>query len=113
MTTAADSRYRCPSPRTTATADQTQAATVPSETRVSMVLAPWRALTAAARWNCQPHHQTTTPDSNSDHHSQPGTRVAGTMPQSTTGTESTTATSSRTGRGVGVCWSVGAGRVAS
>ncbi len=86
---------------------------MPRETRVSMVLAPWRALTAAARWNGQPDHHTTTPDRSRDHHSQPSTRVLGTMPHSTTGTVSTDATSSRTGRGIGVSRGVGAGRAAS
>ena len=79
---------------------------------------PWcsrraAALTAAARWNCQPDHHTTTPDRSSDHHSHPANRVAGTMPQRTTGTDSTTATSSRTGGGVGVASGVGAGSAAS
>ena len=78
-----------------------------------MVLAPWRALTAAARWNCQPHHHTTTPDSRSDHHSHPATRVSGTIPHATTGTDSTAATRSRTGGGAGVSSGLGAGSAAS
>ena len=46
-------------PTNSARIDHRNAAVVPTETRVSMVAAPWRALIQAARWNGQPAHTTT------------------------------------------------------
>jgi hypothetical protein len=42
------------SPRNSAHTDQPNAASVPTDTRVSMVAAACRRLTAMARWNGQP-----------------------------------------------------------
>ena len=58
------------SPRKSAQSDQPKAARVPSETRVSMVAAPCRRLTQAARWNGQPPQTTTGAASVSDAHCQ-------------------------------------------
>ena len=40
-------------PKNSAHSDQPNAASVPTEIRVSMVAAPWRRLAQAARWNGQ------------------------------------------------------------
>ena len=63
----------------------------PIDTRVSIVLAPCRALTAAARWNGQPHTHTTTLASASDTHCQVGNCHAGTIENAITGTPSAAA----------------------
>ena len=46
-------------PRNKAYSDHPNAAIVPTETRVSMVVWPWRRLAQAARWNGSPPHTTT------------------------------------------------------
>ena len=58
MITAPTSKYVSPTPPTSATTDQPQAASVPIETRVYMDATPWRALRAAARWNGPPAQST-------------------------------------------------------
>ncbi len=59
-------------PQTSAYRDCRYAAMVPSETSVSIVVAPWRRLTHAARWNGQPAHTTTGVARTSETHCQPG-----------------------------------------
>src|SRR5680860_1556498 len=46
-------------PRNRAHSDQSHAALTPTEIRVSIVAAPWRALVKAARWNGKAPHTTT------------------------------------------------------
>ena len=58
------------SPKNSAQIDQPKAARVPSEISVSMVAAPWRRLTAAARWKGQPPQTTTGAASVNDSHCQ-------------------------------------------
>ena len=82
-----------PAPRnTSATTDQSQAATVPSDTSVSIVTAPWRRLMSVARWNGQPAQKMTGVASTSAIHCQPSIMSAGTIETRTTGTERTAAT---------------------
>jgi hypothetical protein len=59
VTAAATSKYSSEVPRSTATVDQRNAASVPIETSVSMVAARRRRLSRAARWNGHPAHATT------------------------------------------------------
>ncbi len=94
MIAAATSKYVSPSPRTRATTDQPQAASVPSETSVSMVAAPCRRLRSAARWNESPPQRTTGVARANDSHSQPGKRSGGIMPSATTGAVSAAETAS-------------------
>ena len=55
MVTAPTSKYMCsPGKATTTVADHAQAASVPIEISVSIVAAPCRRLSAAARWKGQP-----------------------------------------------------------
>ena len=54
----------------TESTDQPQAASVPTEIRVSMVAAPWRRFCQAALWNGQPAHSTTGVASWSESHCQ-------------------------------------------
>ena len=63
-----------------------------------MVVAPCRALTAAARWNGQPAHSTTGVDRASETHSHDSNRRGGNIPSSTTGSVRAAATSRRTRR---------------
>ena len=57
-------------PKNSATSDQPKAASTPSETSVSIVVAPWRRLAHAARWNGHAPHTTTGAASVSDSHCQ-------------------------------------------
>lgn len=52
--TAATSKYTCPVPRSSTTMDHVHAVTEPTVTRVSMVVARWRADMTVERWNGQP-----------------------------------------------------------
>ncbi len=52
------------------TTDHPQAASVPTEMRVSMVAVPWRRFCQAALWNGQPAHSTTGVASWSESHCQ-------------------------------------------
>lgn len=52
--TAPVSKYTCPVPRTKATADHVHAASEPTVTSVSIVVAPWRADMTVERWKSQP-----------------------------------------------------------
>lgn len=58
------------SPRNSAYSDQRKALMTPSETRVSMVVAPWRRFTQAALWNGQAAQVTTGAASVSEAHCQ-------------------------------------------
>ena len=102
---------------TSATTDQPQAASVPSETSVSMVAAPWRRFAHAARWNGHPAHRTTGVARASATHCQPSNWRAGIIDSSTTGTVSAADTRNRrrsgaAGRlgGAGPAVRAGAGR---
>ena len=77
------------------TADQPQAASVPTEMSVSIVAVPWRRLSAAARWNCQPPQRTTGVASWSESHCHASNWSEGTITSSTTGSESAVVTSRR------------------
>ena len=79
-------------PNTSAQTLHRYAAPVPSVISVSIVIAPWRALTNVARWNGHPPHSTTGVASTRDTHCQPGNCHAGTMPSATTGTARTALT---------------------
>jgi hypothetical protein len=73
------------SPKKSAQSDQAKAAITPTLTRVSMVAAPWRAFTAAARWKGQAP-QTATGDARvSASHCQFVNCRAGTIESTTTG----------------------------
>ena len=77
-----------PAPRnTSATTDQPQAASVPTEIRVSIVAAPWRRLSQAARWNGQPPHSTTGVASSRASHCQWSNWSAGIIDTSSTGSD--------------------------
>ena len=73
------------SPVARTTTDQVQAESVPSETSVSIVAAPWRAFSNAARWNSKPLQNTAGVASASDTHSQPGKRTGGAIASATSG----------------------------
>ncbi len=77
-------------PRNSAHTDHRNAAEVPTETRVSMVAAPCRALVRAARWKGQAAYVTTGAVSVSDSHCQYVNCQAGTMASTTTGSARTT-----------------------
>ena len=82
-------------PRNSAYSDQANAASVPSETRVSIVAAPCRRFVQAARWNGQPPQTTTGAARVSESHCQYSNCSAGIIAIATTGTESAVETSSR------------------
>ena len=82
-------------PANSATSDHPNAASTPSETKVSMVVAPCRRLAHAARWNGQAPHTATGAASVSEAHCQCSNWSAGTIAISTTGTVSTALTTSR------------------
>lgn len=82
-------------PRKSAYSDQRNAALVPTEIRVSMVAAPWRRLVHAARWNGHAAHTTTGAVSTRLAHCQYVNWSAGTIAIAMTGTDSTTAPTSR------------------
>ena len=67
---------------------------MPSETRVSIVEARWRALIAAARWKGQPAYSTTGSGEHQLHPRQP-VGTPGTMVSTSTTTVRGAATSSR------------------
>ena len=76
----------CPAvPTNSAYSDHRYAAATPTEISVSMVAAPWRALTSAARWNGQAPHTATGEASASDTHCHFRNCSAGTMASTTTG----------------------------
>ena len=83
------------SPKNSAYSDQPNAASMPSEMRVSIVAAPWRRLAQAARWNGQAPQTTTGAARVSDSHCQFVNCSAGTIAMSTTGMVSARETSSR------------------
>ncbi len=79
--------------------DHVNAARMPSETRVSIEVAPWRRLRQAALWNGHAHQPTTGSAQTISSHSQPGNRSCGanarTIATSPSGTVSRAATSRR------------------
>ena len=80
---------------TSATTDHRYAAMVPSETSVSMVVAPWRRFTRVARWKGQADHRMIGVESAKATHSHPENCSPGTIEIARTGTPSTTATTRR------------------
>ena len=82
-------------PNTSVYADHRNAASVPIDTSVSMVTAPWRRFTAAARWNGQAPQSTTGAASASETHCHCGNCSAGTIASAITGTARTALTMSR------------------
>ena len=78
-----------------ATTDQPQAASVPTEISVSIVAAPCRRFAQAARWNGQPPQSTTGVASCSESHCQLSNWSGGTIASSSTGTDSDAETTSR------------------
>ena len=86
-------------PSSTDATDQVNALRMPSDTRVSIDVAPCRRLRQAARWNGHAHHPTTGSEQTTSTHSQPGNRICGdrasTIAKSPSGTVSSAATSSR------------------
>ena len=75
--------------------DHSQAAVTPTEIRVSMVAAPWRALVTAARWNGQAPQTTTGEARVSEIHCQLSNCSAGIIDMASTGTVSTADTTRR------------------
>ncbi len=82
-------------PKNRAHSDQAKAASVPTETRVSMVAAPCRALVQAALWKGRPPQMTTGAARVSESHCQLSNCRAGTIESRTTGRASAPETSSR------------------
>ena len=68
---------------------------MPIEISVSIVAAPWRAFTSAARWNGQPPQSTTGVASCSESHCQPSNWSGGIIASASTGRVSAAETSSR------------------
>ncbi len=68
---------------------------MPSETSVSMVVAPWRRFTRVARWKGHADHRMIGVDSAKATHSQPVNCSPGTIEIAITGIPSSTATSRR------------------
>ncbi len=72
---------------------------MPSETRVSIVVVPWRAFFSAARWKGHAHHSATGAAQTTSSHCQPGNRSDGTSDsisdRSVSGMNSTSETISR------------------
>ena len=96
VTTPPTSKYvSSSSPRKSTAADQPSAASVPIEMRVSIVAAPCRAFSAAARWNGQPAQSTTGAASASATHSHPSNMSGGTIETRASGTLSVTASNRR------------------
>lgn len=83
------------SPKNRAYSDHPKAARTPTLTRVSMVAAPWRALTHAARWNGSAPQTATGAASVRASHCQFGNCRTGTIESTTTGTASTADTTRR------------------
>ncbi len=82
-------------PKNRAHSDQPSAASVPMETRVSMVAVPCRRLVQAALWNGQAPYATTGAARVSDSHCQLVNCSAGTIAIRITGTARSTETVSR------------------
>jgi hypothetical protein len=86
----------CPAvPKNSAYSDHRYAAATPTETSVSMVAVPCRALTRAARWKGQAPHTATGEASARLAHCQFRNCSAGTMARTTTGIARASDTSSR------------------
>lgn len=83
------------SPKNSAHSDQPSAASVPTDTRVSMVAAPCRRLVQAALCSGPPPQTTTGAASVSESHCQLSNWNEGTIASSTTGAASSTETRSR------------------
>ena len=81
---------------TNAHTDQAKAASTPIETSVSIVAAPWRALTTIARWNGHAAQVATGAASASATHCQPSNCSAPIIEIASTGTPRTAATTRRT-----------------
>lgn len=79
-------------PRKRAQSDQPKAASVPMDTRVSIVAAPCRRFVQAARWKGSPPQTTTGAARVRESHCQLSNWRAGTMAIRTTGTASTAET---------------------
>ncbi|MGX1300948.1 hypothetical protein RKD35_002436 [Streptomyces albogriseolus] len=86
------------SPRNSAHSDQPNAASVPTDTRVSMVAAPCRRLVQAARWKGAAPHTTTGAARVRESHCQWSNCSGGTIASRTTGRASSTETISRVRR---------------
>jgi hypothetical protein len=84
-----------PMPPTSTTVDHVHADSVPIDTSVSMVVAPWRRFIHADRWNPQPHQNTIGVASAATTHSQRSNCSDGTIDNSTTGTPRINATVQR------------------
>ena len=83
------------SPRNNAHNDQTYAARTPTDTRVSIVAAPWRRLVQAARWNGSAPHTTTGEASVNASHCQLSNCSGGIIDRRRTGSVSTAETINR------------------
>ncbi|MFK4543027.1 hypothetical protein RKD29_002623 [Streptomyces tendae] len=83
------------SPKNSAHRDHPNAASVPSETSVSMVAAPCRRPVQAARWKGSPPHTTTGAARVSESHCQLSNWSAGTIASRTTGAARRTETTRR------------------
>src|SRR5262249_23621432 len=85
-------------PASSAHTDQPNAASTPTEIRVSMVAARCRRLATAARWNGQPPHTTTGGGRAGDSHCKNRSGGAGPTARATTGTVRAAQPSNRWGR---------------
>ena len=83
------------SPMNSAYSDHSQAASVPTETSVSIVAAPCLRLAHAALWKGQAAHSTTGVTRFSDSHWKLSNCSAGTIESTSAGTESSAASSTR------------------
>ncbi len=81
--------------KNSAHSDHRKAAVTPTDTRVSMVAAPWRAFVQAARWKGSAPHTTTGEARVSESHCQLSNCSQGTIDIATTGTVSTAETTRR------------------
>jgi hypothetical protein len=82
-------------PQNSARTDQPNAASVPTEMRVSIVAAPWRRLSSAARWNGQAPQITTGAVMAEASHCQLRNCSAGIIDMASTGTVNARVTSTR------------------
>ena len=82
-------------PRNSAHSDHSHAALTPTEIKVSMVAAPWRALVNAARWNGNAPHTTTGEARVRDNHCQLSNCNIGIIDSNSTGRLRTAETSNR------------------
>ncbi len=83
------------SPKNSAYSDHSHAASVPSETSVSIVAAPCLRLSQAALWNGHAPHSTTGVTSCSDSHWKLSNCSAGIIASSSAGTDRSAATIAR------------------